>query len=252
MLSVALLEAWMSRLREENRSPVAAKFNHSTVIKNLVAVLTSLALLTTPLYATTASTLGTIVYVDRARVGAADASVGATVFSGDRLTTEKTGSVQVRAGAARLLLASGSSATLDQDDVSPFATLTFGSATFSTSNSKAFAVHVGSAVIRPNTDRPTIAQVTVLNAKELVVKATRGSLMVAVADDVRMIPEGTGYRIVLEANPDPQGPRGAGTKGIGGPPIKAAKSKFIWYAIGVTAVITYFALDEVLESPDRP
>jgi hypothetical protein len=252
MLSLALLEAWMSRLREINRSPVAAKLNRSTVIKNLVAVLASFALLTTPLYATTASTLGTIVYVDRAHVGTADASVGATVFSGDRLTTEKTGSVQVRAGAARLLLASGSSATLDQDDVSPFATLTFGSATFSTANSKAFAVRVSSAVIRPNTELPTIAQVTVLNAKELVIKATRGSLTVAVADDVRMIPEGTGYRIVLEANPDPQGPRGAGTKGYGGPPIKAAKSKFMWYAIGVTAVVTYFVLSEALESPDRP
>jgi len=242
----------MSRLREVNRSPVAAKLNRSTVIKNLFAVLASFALLTTPLYATTASTLGTIVYVDHARVGAADASVGATVFSGDRLTTEKTGSVQVRAGAARLLLASGSSATLDQDDVSPFATLTFGSATFSTANSKAFAVRVGSAVIRPDTDQPTIAQVTVLNSKELVVKATRGSLVVAVADDVRMIPEGTGYRIVLESNPDPQGPRGAGTKGYGGPPIKAARSKFMWYAIGVTAVVTYFVLSEALESPDRP
>ena len=242
----------MSRLREVDRSHVAAKFNRSIVIKNLVAALTSLTLLTAPLYATTASTLGTIVYVDRAHVGAANASVGATVFSGDRLTTEKTGSVQVRAGAARLLLASGSSATLDQDDVSPFATLTNGSATFSTANSKAFAVHVGSAVIRPDTDQPTIAQVTVLNAKELVVKATRGSLVVAVADDVRMIPEGTGYRIVLEANADPQGPRGAGTKGYGGPPIKAAKSKFMWYAIGVTAVVTYFVLSEALESPDRP
>jgi hypothetical protein len=253
MLSVALLEAWMSRLREIDRLAVAGKIDRSTVIKNLVAAFTSLTLLITPLYAHPSSSLGTIVYVDRAHVGAAEASVGATLFSGDRLTTETTGSVQVRAGAARLLLSSASSATLHQDEVSPFATLTIGSATFSTANSRAFALHVGSAVIRPNTDQPTIGQVTVLNSKELVVKSMRGSLSIAVEDDVRVIPEGAGYRIVLDPNAaDPQGPRGAGTKGIGGPPIKAAKSKFIWYAIGVTAGITWWAVHEVFESPDRP
>jgi hypothetical protein len=253
MLPVALLEAWMSRLREVDCSPVAVKRNRSTIIKNLVAAFISLTLLTTPLYATPSTTLGTIVYVDRASVGTAAASVGATVFSGDKLTTEKAGSVQVRAGAARLLLSSASAALLDQDDVGPFATLTNGSATFSTANSKAFALHFGSAVIRPNTDQPTIGQVTVLNPKELVVKSTKGSLLVAVDDDVRVIPEGAGYRIVLDPNAEPpQGPRGAGSKGYGGPPIKAAKSKFMWYAIGVTAVVTFFAVQEALESPDRP
>jgi hypothetical protein len=245
MLSVALLEAWMSRLREVDRSPVASKLNRSTVVKNFFAAFISLTLLITPLYAAPASTLGTIVYVDRAHVGTAEASVGATLFSGDKLTTEKAGSV--------LLLSSASAALLDRDDVSPFATLTSGSATFSTANSKAFALHFGSAVIRPNTDQPTIGQVTVLNPKELVVKSTKGSLLVAVDDDVRVIPEGAGYRIVLDSNPEPpQGPRGAGSKGYGGPPIKAAKSKFMWYAIGVTAVVTFFAVQEALESPDRP
>ena len=114
-------------------------------------------------------------------------------------------------------------------------------------------MHVGSAVIRPNTDQPTIGQITLLGPKELIVKSTRGSLSIAVEDDVRVIPEGVGYRVVLDPNAsDPQGPRGAGSKGYGGPPIKAAKSKFIWYAIAITAVVTYFAVDEVFESPDRP
>jgi hypothetical protein len=243
----------MSRLRELDRSAVARSMDHFSFSKTLVAAFTSLTLLVTPLWAAPSSSLGTIVYADRARVGASEASVGATVFAGDRLTTEKTGSVQVRAGAARLLLSSASSATLAKDDASASATLTFGSATFSTANSKAFAVHFGPAVIRPNTDLSTIGQVTVLNAKELVVKSTRGALSIAVEDDVRVIPEGAGYRIVLDANaPEPQGPRGAGAKGIGGPPIKAAKSKFIWYAIAVVAVVTYVAVDEAFESPDRP
>jgi hypothetical protein len=226
-----------------------------SITKSILALLVSFSLLTTPVWAAPSSALGVVVFADRARVGAAQASVGATIFSGDRLTTEQTGSVQVRAGAARLLLSSGSSATLSQEDASPSATLTFGSATFSTANSNAFALRVGSALIRPNSNQPTIGQVTVLTPKELIIKSTRGSLRIAVEDDVREIPEGAAYRVVLDPTPtaaEPQGPRGAGSKGYGGPPIRAAKSKFIWYAIAITAVVTYFAVDEAFESPDRP
>jgi hypothetical protein len=220
--------------------------------KSVLALLVSISLLSTPVWAVPSSSLGVVVYADRAHVGAAQASVGTTVFSGDRLSTEQTGTVQVRAGAARLLLSSGSMATLSEEAATPAATLILGTATFSTVNSNAFALHVGSAVIRANSNQPTIGRVTVLTPKELIVRSTRGSLTIAVEDDVREIPEGTAYRVVLDPNGQPQGPQGAGTKGYGGPPIKAARSKFIWYAIGITAVITYFAVSEALESPDRP
>jgi hypothetical protein len=223
-------------------------------LREAIAALISITLLLIPVWGSPSSSIGTVVYADRAHVGAAQASVGATIFGGDRLTTEQAGGAQVRAGAARLLLSSASSATFLLDSGSPAATLTMGSATFSTASSKAFALHVASAVIRPNTDAPTIGQVTVLSPKELVVKSTRGSLSIAVEDDVRVIPAGAAYRIVLDSTDAaaPQGPRGAGTKGYGGAPIKAAKSRFIWYAIGITALVTVWAFHEALESPDRP
>ena len=221
------------------------------IARILVAVSLSLTLLLSPLRATGA--FGTVVFAHHSYVGAADASAGTTVFSGDRLSTDQAGTLQVRAGAARLLLAGSSAVTLAQDDTSPAATLARGTATFSTANSKALALHVASAVIRSKTDQPTIGRVTVLGAKELVVKSIRGSLEIAVEDDVREIPEGLAYRVVLDPNaPEPQGPRGAGTKGQGGPPIKPAKSKFIWYAIAVTAGVTIYVVSEALESPDRP
>jgi hypothetical protein len=190
-----------------------------------------------------------VVFADRAHVGTASASVGATVFDGDRLSTDQMGTVQVRAGAARLLLSSASMATLAQHEASPSATLTSGAATFSTANSKAFALHVATAVIRPNTDQPTIGKVTVLGPQELTVQSVRGSLQIAVEDDVREIPEGMAYRVVLDSNASPpQGPRGAGTPGIGGPPIKAAKSKFVWYVIAVAAIFTWWVAHEACES----
>ena len=224
-------------------------------LREALAALVSSSLLITPVWGAPSSSLGTIVYADRAHMGAAPASAGATVFGGDRLSTEQSGSIQVRAGAARLLLSGASSATLATDEATPAAILTRGSATFSTANSKAFALRVASALIRPNTDQPTIGQVTVLGPKELVVKSTRGSLTIAVDEDVRVIAEGTAYRIVLDSPATasaPQGPRGAGGRNSGGPPIKAAKSKFIWYAIGVTTLVTVWAVHEALESEDRP
>ena len=231
---------------------VASRDDYTIISKSFLALLVSFSLLTTPLWAAS-SWLGTIIYADRARFSTGQASVGATIFSGDRLSTDQSGSVQVRAGAARFLLLGASMATFSQEDATPAATLAFGTATFSTANSKAFALHVASAVIRPNSDRPTIGQVTVVSPKELIVKSTRGSLSIAVEDDVREIPEGAAYRVVLDPTAaDPQGPRGAGTKGYGGPPIKAARSRFIWYAVGVAAVITVWAVHEAWESPDRP
>ena len=224
-------------------------------LRETLAALVSISLLITPVLGAPSSSLGTIVYADRAHMGAAAASAGATVFGGDRLSTEQSGSIQVRAGAARFLLSGASSATLATDEATPAAILTRGSATFSTADSKAFALHVASAIIRPNTDQPTIGQVTVLGPKELVVRSTRGSLTVAVEEDVRVIAEGTAYRIVLDSPATasaPQGPRGAGGRSSGGPPIKAARSRFIWYAIGITTLITVWAVHEALESEDRP
>jgi hypothetical protein len=224
-----------------------------SISKSILALLVSFSLLAAPVWAAPSASLGTVVYADRAHVGAAPASVGATIFAGDRLSTEPTGSVQIRAGAARLVLSSGSIVTISQDAASPAATLTLGTAIFSTANSNAFALHVRSAVIGPNSNQPTIGQVTVLTPKELIVRCTRGTLRIAVEDDVREIPEGAAYRVVLDPSAaDPQGPRGAGSKGSGGPPVYAARSKFLWYAVAVVALVTFFALDEVFESPHRP
>src|SRR6266478_355233 len=221
---------------------VTRMMDRFTVTSRIIAPLLSYTLLITPVWAVPSSSLGTVVYADRA-----------TVFSGDRLSTEQSGSVQVRAGAARLLLSGASIATLSQEHANPAATLTLGSATFSTANSNAFALHVASAVIRPSTNQPTIGQVTVVSPKELIVKSTRGSLSIVVEDDLREIPEGSAYRIVLDPNAaDSQGPRGAGTKGYGGSPMKAAKSRFVWFAVAATAVVTVFAFQEVFESAARP
>jgi len=229
-------------------------------VRRISALLVSLSLWMTPVWGAVKVPLGTVVFADRAHLGGSGnmVSVGATVFGGDKLITEQTGSVQVRAGAARLILSGSSIATLSQDNAAASARLSSGTAVFSTANSNAFALYIATAVIRPLSNEPTIGQVTVLDPKQLIVRSTRGSLTITVLDDTRVIPEGAAYRVVLDpdaaaaAEAGPQEPQGVGTRGYGRRPVKAGRSRFIWFAIGITAAVTFIALSEALESPDRP
>jgi hypothetical protein len=225
-------------------------------LREIVATSLASVLLTAPLYGfPAADALGTVVAANGASVSGAGAAVGTTIFSGDKLSTEDGGSVQLRAGAARFLLSKSSVATVGEDNGMPVATLLRGSATFSTASAKAFSLVVATAVIRPKSDEPTIGQVTLLDAKQLLVRCTRGTLTITVAGDSRVITEGSAYRVVLDPSEEEQQqppPEGAGTKGSGRPPISAGTSKFVWYAIGAVAVVTAIAIHEALESPDRP
>jgi hypothetical protein len=222
----------------------------------IVSVLVSYSLLLMSANGSTVAPMGTITAATRAHVGVTPASTGSTVFGGDHLSTEKLGSLQIRAGAARFLLSGASSAALSQKDGAPGATLLSGTAVFSTANAKAFLLHASTADIRPQSDRPTVAQVTYVNDKELRVRATRGSLAITVEDETRIVAEGTAYRVILDPNSyytseSPQGPAGAGA-GSGRPPLKAGRSRFLLIAIIVTGVATGVALYEALQSPDKP
>ncbi|HUL34515.1 MAG TPA: hypothetical protein VL128_11565 [Candidatus Eisenbacteria bacterium] len=203
------------------------------------------------------ASLGTIVTASHARVGDSDAAVGTTVFSGDRLSTEHEGSVQIRAGAARLLLQSASAAVVNENEGAPSARLLAGTATFSTGNANAFTLYASRAAIRAQSDAPTIGQVTYLGEKELLVTSKRGPLTITVDGDTQLIEEGASYHVVLEPpTTTGQGAEGAGSgkkdKGMGGTPLKAGRSYFLIGAVAVTGVITAIGIHEALESPSRP
>jgi hypothetical protein len=226
-----------------------------------LATLMTIGLTVAPVWAgpKTASSLGSIVTAENALVGGSSAEVGTTVFSGDRLSTGREGSVQIRAGAARLLLQSASSAILNDSEGAPSAKLFGGTATFSTGNSRAFTLFASRAAIRAQSDGPTIGQVTYLNEKELLVVSKRGPLTITVDGETEVITDGSAYRVLLDPPPTmAQGPEGAGAhkddkkRGMGGPPLHAGRNYFLITAVGVTAAITGIAVSEALESPNRP
>jgi hypothetical protein len=236
ILGATLLETAMARRRES------------------IAVILALSLLLTPVFGATNSPVGAILSAVRAHVGTAPASAGTTVFGGDRLSTEQSGSIQVRAGAARLLLSASSSAMLRDADGAAAATLLSGTALFSTTIAKAFTLVAARAEIRPRDDVPTIAQVSIETPKQFIVRSSRGALIVTVDGETQIIPEGETYRVTLdsEAPPEPQGPRGAGAKNFPNKKTPQGKSNF-YRALAIGAgVATYFIVDEAFESPDKP
>lgn len=219
----------------------------------VVAVVVSYALFTMPINGSPAPAIGTVTFASNAHIGATAASVGSTVFAGDHLSTEQFGSIQLRVGAARLLLSGSSSIGLSQDQGNPSATLLNGTVVFSTASAKAFVLHASTASIRPKTDEPTVAQVTYVNDKELRVRSNRGALAITVEDETQYVAEGMAYRVILD--PDSynaeQGAQGAGMGGRK-EPHKAGRSRFLLIAIIITSVATGIALYEALLSPDAP
>src|SRR5260370_10794336 len=83
-LTVARMASRLTVTGSMNRFAVTSLRACISVAKGILALLVSFSLLSTPVWAAPASSLGTVVYADRAHVGAAQASVGATIFPGDR------------------------------------------------------------------------------------------------------------------------------------------------------------------------
>ena len=228
-------------------------------LRALPAAFVALTLACVPLWAATTPTatpLGTVIAAEHARVGETGVDVGTTVYGGDRLSTEPQGNVQIRAGAARLLLSSSSAAVVNDSEGTPSAKLVQGTATFSTGNAQAFTLYASKAIIRAQSDAPTIGQVTYVNDKELMVTARRGSIVVSVENESQIVEEGKSYRVLLDPDAEAQGPAGAGGNqgphGGGGGPLKAGRSHFLIIAIALTAAGTGFGIYKALESPDRP
>src|ERR1700740_1134410 len=97
-----------------------------------LSVLLSITLLVTPTWGSS-------------EIGRPTASTGTTVFTGDTLNTASQGSLQLRAGAARVLLTASSHVVWKAENDTPVAELTGGNVVFSTANAKAFVLHASKA-----------------------------------------------------------------------------------------------------------
>jgi hypothetical protein len=194
------------------------------------------------------SVLGVVTQATAAHFNASKVSVGATIYDGDRLSTESEGLLQFRGAGALLYLPGLSGVTLHGLANGTQAQLRTGSLVFSTSKAAAMEVLADEAFIRPVADGPTVAQITILGPKELEITARRGALTFSYRNETEKIAEGTAYRILLDA-PD------AARRPFPQPgPVPGAHENRSFKIVVIVAVawITEWAVHEALESPDRP
>jgi len=123
--------------------------------------------------------LGTVTQAEQAHLGATEASVGSTIYDGDRLSTDSGGVLRASGIALTLQLDSNSSVTLrgtpvPEGDIQ--AELGSGTVIFSSGQASNIAVLADGALIRPAAHAFTVAHIRVTSPKELRIYAQRGAL----------------------------------------------------------------------------
>lgn len=214
----------------------------------LIFSLTSASLPSRPL------PLGIVLYAERARVGTGAALPGTSLYDGDLCDTDVSGALQIRSGTAMLQLAEKSQIRLRQPvDPAPGMKIELakGILTLSTATPAAIEVLANEASLRPASGAATLAHIRVVNPKELLVAATRGSLKISYHGEDGAIPEGKTYRIILDPSDRELAASSPAADQGRNPPTRPPR-KFLFIVIAVAVGVTVFATHEALESPDRP
>jgi hypothetical protein len=223
----------------------------TTLWRKFVAVTASL-LITGPLPGNVIA-LGTVTHAERAHVGAAAASVGSTIYEGDRLSTEVGGRLRLTGSAVTLQLGAQSSLTVRRS-VDPggniLADLASGTLVFSAAPSAGITVIADGVSVRPVGKASTIAHIGVVSTKELLILARRGSVELSYHGDSQVIPEGKRYRVLLDPS-EKEIDAALGSDQDQSPPARPRRT-FLLVAIVITAGITIPFVIHALESPDRP
>lgn len=201
--------------------------------------------------------LGIVTQSLKGHLSTTDASAGATIYDGDRLSTDDGGVLRLRIGGSSLYLLGQSDITLHTASTGALADLTGGSLVLYSALASAMEIRAREARIRAAGDVPTVAQISVVGPKELRVTARRGALELTYRDETERIPEGASYRVLLDPSPADI-PPAVNDRGPGSWPAKPPKysgktgKPFLLITIAIVTPITIWALHEAWESPDRP
>jgi hypothetical protein len=194
-----------------------------------------------------------VTHAQRAHVGEAAASVGSTIYEGDRLSTVVGGALRVTRPGLTLHLEAQTSLTIRRS-VDPtgyiFAELASGTLVFFAAPSADFVVFEAGASVRPVGKTSTIAHVGVVSTKQLLIFVQRGSVEFSYHGDSEVISEGQRYRVDLDPS-EKEIDATRGSEHTQGPPVRPRR-KFLLVPIVVAAGITIPFVILAFESPDRP
>ena len=194
--------------------------------------------------------LGIVVAANRVHLNTIAVTTGATVYDGDRFSTEARGSLRVRSGTTILELAEASVVGVRNQASRAQcieANLQIGTLVFSSERVASLDIIAQEASIRPAADTRTVAQISVAGPKELRIRARQGALQLSYRGETETLAEGKTYRVILD--PLKENPEQSSRLG----PIRWPKG-FKIVIIGEGAAVLGLGIYELLEpeSPDRP
>jgi hypothetical protein len=245
----------------------------SIVRSPLFALLLSVALASPLLAQTPAQTpgvaLGIVVTADRASLGNTAVSAGESVYSGDYLSTDDNGSLQLRMGQLSLQLEASSSMHVYTAPYGAVVELNRGSVIYTTPGGKQNVVIVANDVrVTPDVTQPDLGRVTIENPCEVTVYSQRGQANAQSGKESHVIEQGAAYHVRAEnkisyrqyLSPDDSDyhhyhdhePCAPLYLTHGHLPVAGGSSHFLLVAAGAIGVGTGIGVYKALESPDKP
>jgi hypothetical protein len=180
---------------------------------SLVAMLIG-TLINAPVYGSPLKPSGTITQAETTWIDRTVATVGTTVYPGDTLRTEDSGSVRIRSGLAQFYMMSGSEARVEDAQNGIRATVLKGTAGFSSGPSDIVELNALNVRIRSLDGQPAHGRVSIAGATQLVVTSFKGPFEVSIDGDTHTIPDGTSYRVSIVPDDSKAQSDGTGTLAV--------------------------------------
>lgn len=190
--------------------------------------------------------IGSILQATRDMGQVDTASEGTTIFDGDTLATPDKSTLLARLGGPQMFLGANSAVVVHAIANGFSGSLSSGTVTVNAGRGQTFRMLADGMTIEPLDAVPTIARMTLLNAKQIELSSEKGSLRISMGDDTDTIEPGTSYRLEVETDATPEAAQGSS----GAQP--AGKSHFKKIAIIVLAGVTAIVIWRALVSPDKP
>jgi hypothetical protein len=187
---------------------------------------------------------GVVLQSQSARLNTLDASVGTTLYDGDRLETQSKGALSVRSNYNGVLLTLAEDSLLWMNHESAVLTpkLDRGTVIFRAETGEGIEIHADDVRVRPHATVLTVGEVTIEECYIRVTARTQ-QLDVSTPKETKVLDEGKTYRVARV---------GVCGTAIPQPAVPVGQSRFFLLPVAVGVGIGIIGIHKALESPDRP
>jgi hypothetical protein len=170
----------------------------STLRTRLGCLLATASLAFVPSSSAQDTPLGVVLQANLAHIRQSSLSEGASIFSGEEITTDVSGSADIRVANSRYSLASSSHGQFfpAHGAKGAVAELTSGTLTFRRDSGDAMEVVASDVRIVPQGDGPVTGQVTIFSPCKINVTAISGDLQVTAGSETHVVSEKDSYEVL--------------------------------------------------------